>query len=66
MIVKAESALLQPEDRDYKLHNKMRNEHLEILGNGFCYCIRAGIMTYALIKYDKDKASNKTRLDRML
>lgn len=37
------AGLIQPKDRDYKLHNGTRKEHLEIRDDDLCYALRTSI-----------------------
>ena len=40
---KVYAGLIQPKDRDYKLHNGTRKEHLEIRDDDLCYALRTSI-----------------------
>lgn len=42
MIKSAESALIQPIDRDYKRKGIVRQTHLEVKSDGTSYALRAG------------------------
>ena len=42
MIKSAESALIQPIDRDYKRKGVVRQTHLEVKSDGTSYTLRAG------------------------
>lgn len=37
------AGLIQPKDRDYKLHNGTREEHLEIRDDDLSYALRTSI-----------------------
>ena len=50
MIVNAESALIQPVDRDYKQKGSARQVHLEIKNDGISHALRVGGQTMVLIK----------------
>lgn len=42
MIVSAESALIQPVDRDYKRKGSARQIHLEVKNDGISHALRVG------------------------
>lgn len=42
MIVNAESALIQPVDRDYKQKGSARQVHLEVKNDGISHALRVG------------------------
>lgn len=52
MIVNAESALIQPVDRDYKQKGSARKVHLEVKNNGISHALRVGGQTMVLIESD--------------
>ena len=43
-------ALLQPKDRDYRLHGGGREVHLESFGKDISYALRASILPFVVIK----------------
>lgn len=48
MIINAQSALLQPVDRDYNLNGGTREEHFEVKQDGISHALRAGQNTFVL------------------
>lgn len=54
MIKSAESALIQPIDRDYKRKSIVRQIHLEVKNDGTSYALRAVGQTMVLIKKEDD------------
>ena len=50
MIKSAESALIQPVDRDYKQKGSARQVHLEVKSDGISHTLRVGGQTMVLIK----------------
>lgn len=52
MIVNAESALIQPLDRDYNKKGRPRKVHLEVKNDGISHALRAGGQTLVLEKLD--------------
>lgn len=59
MIKSAESALIQPIDRDYKRKGIVRQTHLEVKSDGTSYALRAGGQTMVLIK--KEDGGNEAK-----
>lgn len=53
MIKSAESALIQPIDRDYKRKSIVRQIHLEVKNDGTSYALRVG-QIMVLIKKEDD------------
>lgn len=53
-IKSANSALIQPKDRDYNRKGKKREEHLEIKSDGIAHALRAGIRSYVVIEIEED------------
>jgi len=53
IIRQANSALIQPKDRDYKRKGKTREEHLEVKSNEIAHALRAGIRSYVVIEYEE-------------
>ena len=49
VITNAQSALLQPIDRDYNLNGGVRQEHFEVKRDGISHALRAGQSTFVLI-----------------
>lgn len=49
-IIKANSALIQPKDRDYKRKGLKREEHLEVKNDEISHALRAGIRNYVVIE----------------
>lgn len=52
-IVKANSALIQPKDRDYKSKGLKREEHLEVKNDEIAHALRAGIRSYVVIETEE-------------
>lgn len=52
-IKSANSALLQPVDRDYKTKGKKRKEHLEIKNDGISHALRSGVRTFVVIEFEE-------------
>lgn len=44
-LISANTACLQPRDRDYKKKNKPREPHLEIKSDGIAHALRAQALT---------------------
>lgn len=51
-IVKANSALIQPKDRDYNRKGLKREEHLEVKSDEIAHALVAGIRSFVVIEYD--------------
>lgn len=60
MIVSAESALIQPVDRDYKRKGSARQIHFEVKNDGISHALRVGGQTMVLInRKDCEDEENK-------
>jgi hypothetical protein len=53
-IISANSALVQPKDRDYKSKGKKREEHLEVKNDEIAHALRSGIRNYVVIEFESD------------
>lgn len=53
-IISANSALIQPKDRDYKSKGKRREEHLEVKSDEIAHALRAGIRSYVVIETEEE------------
>lgn len=61
-IVRANSALIQPKDRDYNRKGLKREEHLEVKSDEIAHALRAGIRSFVVIEYDiSDEIEVSTR-----
>lgn len=54
-IVKANSALIQPKDRDYNRKGLKREEHLEVKSDEISHALVARGDTYVVIEYDESE-----------
>lgn len=52
-VIKANSALIQPKDRDYKLKGHKREEHLEIKSDEIAHALRANIRSFVVIEVEE-------------
>ena len=52
-IIEANSALIQPKDRDYRRKGKKREEHLEVKSDEIAHALRAGVRSYVCIKIEE-------------
>ena len=53
-IISANSALVQPVDRNYKTKGEKRKEHLEIKNDGIAHALRAGVRNFVVIEFEKE------------
>lgn len=53
-IITANSALIQPKDRDYNRKGKKREEQLEIKTDEIAHALRAGVRSYVVIEIEED------------
>ncbi len=60
-IVRANSALIQPKDRDYNRKGLKREEHLEVKSDEVAHALRANIRSFVVIEYDE---SDEIEVDR--
>ena len=51
-IISANSALVQPKDRDYKSKGGKREEHLEIKNDEISHALRTGVRTFVVIEFE--------------
>lgn len=54
--MKVESWKLQPCDRRYKSKGKKREQHMEILGGGICYCLTTSCKVGVIIDEQKEES----------
>ena len=52
-IVSANSALIQPVDRNYKAKKAKREEHLEIKNDGLAHALRTGVKNLVVIEFEE-------------
>ena len=55
-IISANSALIQPKDRDYKKRGKTREEHLEVKDDEIAHALRAGVRNYVVIEIEESES----------
>ena len=53
-IKSANSALIQPTDRDYKAKGKERKEHLEIKNDEIAHALRSGVRNLVVIEFEEE------------
>ena len=53
-IISANSALIQPADRDYKSKGNKRKEHLEIKKDEISHALRGGVRTLVVIEWKEE------------
>ena len=53
-IKSANSALIQPTDRDYKSKGKERKEHLEIKNDEIAHALRSGVRNFVVIEFEEE------------
>ena len=51
-IISANSALIQPADRNYKAKGQKRKEHLEIKNDGIAHALRTGVRNFVVIEFE--------------
>lgn len=54
-VISANSALVQPKDRDYKKNGKIREEHLEVKDDEIAHALRAGVRNFVVIEYEESE-----------
>jgi hypothetical protein len=60
-IVKANSALIQPKDRDYNRKGLKHEERLEVKTDEIAHAQRAGIRSYVVIEFETEERSNNEK-----
>lgn len=63
--ISANSALIQPKDRDYKSKGKKREEHLEIKNDEIAHALRAGVRNYVAIEFEEVSEMNNIRIRKL-
>lgn len=68
-IIDAQSALIQPVDRDYKKHGKKREERLEVKRDGLAHTLKSqqggrGARNYVVITYIEEVSDGERIFNR--